>query len=453
MDQEEFDRVAASLAAFHAHFAPLFGRKEAQRRSEQYLRGLLVQQTDRRNAENVAERIAGATPRALQRLLTEAPWPTEPVIDRLQAYVGQRLNTPEGIFVLDESGFPKQGQKSVGVARQYCGTLGKVGNCQLGVFLAYVSARGHALVDKRLYLPPVWTADPARCRAAGVPEDVGDQSLAQLGLAMLRQARTAGHVQGRWVAGDDAYGQVPTLRDALDAEGWQYVLDVPQTTPVFTQPAQTVVPPWSGRGRVPTTPRLAPGAPSPQTVRAVAAGLAPAAWQELTVAEGAQGPRTYQFAARRVGESRDGLPGRACWLVMRRNLDGSEPRSYLSNAPADTPLRTLAQVAAARWVIETEIQTAKGETGLDEYEVRSWAGWHHHITLGLLAAAFLLTLQQDWGEKDAPAHAPASQPRAAGGAAAAHVDAGGAAALAPRHPRAQRAGQTLTHQTSSPQAA
>src|SRR5438552_10275072 len=174
MDQAEFDRVAASFAAFHAEFAPLFGRKEAQRRSEQYLRGLLVQQTDRRNAENVTETIAGATPRALQRLLTEAPWPTEPVIDRLQAYVGARLNTPQGIFVIDESGFPKQGTKSVGVARQYCGTLGKVGkvgNCQLGVFLAYVSGRGHALVDKRLYLPPAWSEDPARCRAAGVPAD------------------------------------------------------------------------------------------------------------------------------------------------------------------------------------------------------------------------------------------------------------------------------------------
>src|SRR5918911_5113044 len=156
MDPAEFDRVAASFATFHAQFAPLFGRTEAQRRSEQYLRGLLVQQTDRRNAENVAEMIAGATPRALQRLLTEAPWPTEPVIEHLQAYVATRLNTLEGLFVLDASGFPKQGTQSVGVARHYCGTLGKVGNCQLGVFLAYVSARGHALVDKRLYLPPAW---------------------------------------------------------------------------------------------------------------------------------------------------------------------------------------------------------------------------------------------------------------------------------------------------------
>jgi SRSO17 transposase len=395
MDQAEFDRVAASFAAFHAEFAPLFGRKEAQRRSEQYVRGLLVQQTDCRNAENVAETIAGATPRALQRLLTEAPWPTEPVIDRLQAYVGARVNTPEGIFVRDESGFPKQGKKSVAVARQYCGTLGKVGNCQVGVFLAYVSARGHALVDKRLYLPPAWTDDPARCRAAGVPAEVGYQCMAELGLAMLRQARAAGHLQGHWVAGDDAYGKVPTLRDALDAEGWRYVLDVPATTLVFTQLAPVVVPPWSGRGRQPTAPRLAPTAPPPQTVATVAASLPPTAWQDLTVAEGAQGPRTYQFVALRVWESRDGLPGRACWLLLRRNLDGTEPRYYLSTAPADTPLLNLAQVAAARWVIETDFETAKGETGLDEYEVRRWAGWHHHLTLALLAGVFLLTMQQE----------------------------------------------------------
>jgi SRSO17 transposase len=453
MEQAEFDRVAASFAAFHAEFAPLFGRKEARRRSEQYVRGLLVQQTDRRNAENVAETITGATPRALQRLLTEAPWPTEPVIDRLQAYLGARLNTPEGIFVLDESGFPKQGRQSVGVARQYCGALGKVGNCQLGVFLAYVSARGQALVDKRLYLPPPWTDDPQRCRAAGVPAGIGAQSMAALGLAMLHQARTAGHLHGSWVTGDDAYGKVPTLRDAVDAEGWRYVLEVPAVTPVFTQPAEVVVPPWSGRGPKPTVPRLAPEAAPPQSAQAVADGVPASAWQELTVAEGAQGPRTYQFVARRVWESRDGLPGRACWLLLRRNLDGSEPRYYLSNAPEDTPLLTLAQVAAARWVIETEFETAKGETGLDEYEVRSWTGWHHHITLALLAAAFLLTVQQDWGEKDAPADPPASQPRAARGAAAAHLDTRRVAPVAQRHAGAQRTGQTLPHQAAPPSAA
>jgi SRSO17 transposase len=185
------------------------------------VRGLLVQQTDRRNAENRAECIEGATARTLQRLLTEAPWADAPVIDQLQVSLGSRLNTADGVFVLDERGFPQQGTHSVGVARQYCGTLGKVGNCQLGVFLAYRSVRGQALVDKRLFLPEEWTNDPARCQAAGVPAGVTYQSKADLGLAMVRQARAAGHLQGCWVAGDDAYGMVPSLRDALDAEEWR----------------------------------------------------------------------------------------------------------------------------------------------------------------------------------------------------------------------------------------
>ncbi len=451
MEQANFERVAASFAAFHAEFAPLFGRVEAQRRGEQYVRGLLVQQTDRRNAENVAEMIVGATPRTLQRLLTEAPWPTEPVIDRLQASVGARLNAPDGVFVIDESGFPKQGTKSVGVARQYCGTLGKVGNCQLGVFLSYASVRGHALVDKRLYLPRAWADDLTRCRAAGVPEgELRYRSKAELALDLLRQARAAGHLTGDWVAGDDAYGMVPTLRDALDAEDWRYVLDVPATTPVFDQLALTEVPPWSGWGGKPTTPRLVPAAPRPRTVEAIATSQPASAWRDLTVAEGAQGPRTYQFTALRIWESRDGLPGRACWLLLRRNLDGSEPRFYLSNAPADTALLTLAQVAAARWTIETEFETAKGETGLDEYEVRGWSGWHHHITLALLAGAFLLTVQQDWGKKDALPHPPASQSGAPRAVAPPHLDAGRVAPVAHRHPRAQRTRQTLTHQTAPP---
>ncbi|MDA8259557.1 MAG: IS701 family transposase [Betaproteobacteria bacterium] len=424
MNLEEFERVAASFAAFHQEFAPLFGRTEARERSEQYLRGLLVQQTDRRNAENLAETIEGATPRSLQRFLTESPWDDGAVIARLQRYVGQRLNQRDGVLVLDDTGFAKQGKKSVGVARQYSGTLGKVGNCQVGVFLAYVSARGHALVDKALYLPPAWTADRPRCRAAGVPEAVGYQSKAELGLALVRRAQQAGHLTATWVTGDSGYGEVPTLRDTLDAEGWCYVLEVPSITPVFTQAAQVAVPAWSGRGRKPTQPQLLAGEPGPQTVQAVAASLAPTEWHELTVAEGAQGPRSHQFAALRVWESRAGLPGRACWLVLRRDLDGSEAKYYLSNAPADTPLLRMAQVGAMRWPVETEFQTEKGETGLDEYEVRTWLGWQHHITMALLAGAFLLSLQLDWGEKAAPDHATADHTGATAIAAATHLDAG-----------------------------
>jgi SRSO17 transposase len=418
-----FEQLAASFAKFHQEFAPLFGRTEARERSEQYLRGLLVQQTDRRNAENLAETIEGATPRSLQRFLTESPWADETLIGRLQRHVGQRLNRPAGVFVLDDTGFAKQGKKSVGVARQYSGTLGKVGNCQIGVFLAYVSAQGHALVDKALYLPRAWTDDRQRCREAGVPEEITYQTKAELGLGLLRRARQAGHLTSEWVTGDAGYGEVPTLRDRLDAEGWRYVLEVPCNTHVFGQTAQVAVPAWSGRGRKPTQPQLVSGEPGPQSVQAVAASLPPAEWHALTVAEGAQGPRIHQFAALRVWESRDGLPGRVCWLVLRRDLDGSEVKYYLSNAPADTPLLRLAQVGAMRWPIETEFQINKGETGLDEYEVRTWLGWQHHITMALLAGAFLLSLQLDWGEKYAPDHPATDHALVATPAAAAHLDA------------------------------
>src|SRR5919202_4075351 len=228
MDQAEFDRVADTFAAFHQHFSPFFGRTEAQRRSEQYLRGLLVQHAERRNAENLAEAIPGATPRALQRFLTEAPWSTDPVITALQRYLAPRLSTPEGVFVIDESGFPKQGSHSVGVAPQYCGTLGKVANCQMGVFLAYVSPCGHALIDARLFLPRVWTDDPERCEQAGEPKNVTYASKAELGLQLLREARKRGHLEGQWVTADEWYGRGSEFRDELDRERWRYVLQAPQ---------------------------------------------------------------------------------------------------------------------------------------------------------------------------------------------------------------------------------
>jgi SRSO17 transposase len=437
MNQAEFDRATDAFWAFHQRFAPLFGRVEAQRRGEQYLRGLLVQQTDRRNAENLAEAVDGATPRALQRLLTEAPWPVEPVIDALHAYLAPRLADPDGVLVLDDTGFAKQGRHSVGVARQYSGTLGKVGNCQVGVFLGYVAPRGHALIDMRLYLPRPWADDQPRRARAGVPAAVTYQSKAELGLALLRAAKARGRLHSRWVTGDEGYGQAPSLRDGLDEGGWWYVLEVPAATPAFAARAATAVPAWSGRGRKPTKPRLVDGAPRPAAARELAAGLPDTAWQELIVAEGAQGPRAYQFAACRIWESRDGLPGRACWLVLRRNPDGTEPKYYLSNAPAHAPLATLGRVGSWRWPIETLFQADKGEAGLDEYEVRGWRGWHHHITLSLLAGAFLLTIQQDWGGKDAPADRAAGQPGAARGAAPPHLDGGRLARLADRHPAPQ----------------
>jgi SRSO17 transposase len=419
VDAEQFEQVHGAFLAFHAEFAPYLGRKQWRQRSQDYLRGLLVQSEERRNAENVSEAVA-VPARALQRVLTDARWDDAAVTAHLQEYLGPRLNHPLAVWAVDESGFPKQGKKSVGVSRQYCGAVGKVANCQMGVFLAHVGPNGRALVDKRLWLPPEWTDDPDRCEAAGVPEAACPyQSKSALALGLLRRAKALGHLQAGWVTGDDAYGASPEFRDGVAAEGWLYMLEVPSNTPLWPVATVWENAPYSGLGR----PKKARPTPGPRReARQRAAALPSHAWQDITVADGAQGPRTYRFASERVRESRDGRPGAAVWLVHRQNLDGTEPRTYFSNAPQETPLATLARVAAARWPIETELETNKSDVGLDEYEVRSWHGWNHHITLCLLASAFLLTLQQEWGEKDAPHHPSADLSRGARDLAARALD-------------------------------
>ena len=290
----------------------------------------------------------------------------------------------------------------MGVARQYCGRLGKVANCQAGMFLAYISPLGRALVDKGLYLPESWTVDQDRCTAAGVPEESRRyRSRTQLALEMVERALERGHLRAGWVAADDAFGVSPSFRQGLASLGMNYVLDVPAGFTVWPVEPEWTVPPYQGRG-APRKPKLKGG--QRRTMSEVADAIPDEAWQEITVAQGSQGPRIYRFSARRMRPTCRRKPGEVHWAVYRRNLDGSEPRYYLSNAPEDTPLETLACVGGSRWRIETEFETEKSDVGLDEYETRTWAGWHHHVALCLLGGAFLLSLQQAWGEKDAPDH-------------------------------------------------
>jgi hypothetical protein len=302
------------------------------------------------------------------------------------------------VGVVDAPGIPKQGPRAAGVARQYCGALGTGATCQVGVFLGSAAARGHALAAAALWLPREWADDPDRCRRAGVPAAViaqGYRSRTEVALALRRRARATGAVVGDGVPAAAAFGAVPDCRDALDAGAWRSVPEGPATPPVFTRPPRT------------RAVRLGPGAaprpvdvpPAARPVRAAAAALPARAGRRLTGAQGAQGPRPYALAARRGWESRAGHPGRRLGLVLRRTPDGSEPKSSLSNAPPQPPLPELARVGACRWSVETEFQHGTGEVGLDEDEVRSWAGWHHHMAMVLLAGAVLLTLEQDWGGK------------------------------------------------------
>ncbi len=413
MDDAMLAEWGAAFTAYHARFARFFRRSEARARSRRYLEGLLAP-VERKNGWQVAEAVGEADPQGIQRLLYEAVWDADAVRDAYQQFVVEQFGDPEAILVLDETGFLKKGEQSVGVQRQYSGTAGKVENCQLGVFLAYVTTEAHLLLDRRLYLPAVWTSDPSRRAAAKVPEAVAFATMPQLALAMLEQA-WAQDVPHAWVTADERYGGDPHFLAALEARNAQYVLAVPSSTRVWG--ADTRVVDVSDRLRV-----LDAAAPTPATVAAVVAGLAPDGWQRLVVGAGSKGPRVDDWAAVRVVASRAGWPGPTLWLLARRSVsDPTAVAYYLAHAAADTTLATLARVAASRWPIEQCFEEAKGEAGLDQYEVRHWHSWHRHITLAMLAHGFVAWQRREAGGKGAADHAADGAPQCAGDSTLARV--------------------------------
>jgi SRSO17 transposase len=398
MTSEELAEWADDFEAFHARFAHLFRRKEPRAQAAKYLRGLLAP-VERKNSWQVAEAMGDSIPDATQRLLYRAQWDADAARDELQRYIIEVFADAEGIGVVDETGFLKKGNCSVGVKRQYSGTAGKVENCQIGTFLSYATPHGYVLLDRRLYLPEEWCDDAQRRAQAKVPEEVVFETKPEQAIAMLEHAWEQG-VPMRWVVGDEVYGDAPALRDTVIQHRRLYLLAVRLHTPVWCERPAVVEPLPSVRGRPRTKVRLAEGAPPATAVEAVVAAWPESRWQRLTVAEGEKGPRTYDWARQRVVESRDGLPGPDAWLLARRSTsDPSDVAYFLSNAPTDTTLLRLAEVAASRYTVEVCIQEAKGETGLDEYEVRHWHSWHRHITLSMMAHAWLTTVRYQAAEK------------------------------------------------------
>ena len=411
--------LVEELRAYHALYAPLFQRQEQRDWSAQYLRGLLLE-LPRKSVEPMVLALLGAdrnAVRGMQQFLSAGPWDDDAILRRHWQEVERDLGDDDGVLTLDGSDFPKQGKESVGVKRQYCGEAGKRANCQAGVFLGYASRQGYTLLDRRLYLPEEWVEEPAyaaRREACGVPEDAVFQTKAQLGMAMIRAVRQAGPLRGRWVACDEGFGRDTALLDGIAGVGLWYYAEVPHDTRVWAERPAMVVPPWPGRGRKPTREQLAADAPAAEEVAQLAAALPATAWSRQLIKEGAKGPITADCAARRVTAVRDGRPGPAVWLILRRNPETGELKTYLSNAPAETPLVTLVRLSGMRWPIERCFEEGKQHLGLGDYEVRSWRGWHHHTTLVILAHFFLVRLQRRWGGKGARAHA-APSPAAGGG--------------------------------------
>jgi SRSO17 transposase len=398
MIAEELDEWGADFEQFCARFAGIFGREEPRAQAIKYLRGLMAS-VPRKNSWQVAEVVGDRIPDAMQRLLYQADWSADAARDRLLAYTVEVFGEEDGIGVVDETGFIKKGAHSVGVKRQYSGTAGKVENCQIGTFLSYAAAKGHVLLDRRVYLPEEWSQDRERREKAKVPTEVVFQTKPEQAMAMLEHAWQAG-VPMRWVTGDEVYGDSTDLRDLIAHRERWYVLAVRTHTPVWTERPAVVEPEVQERGRPRTKARLAEGAPAATTVKEVVARWSERQWQRLAVAEGEKGLITYDWACQRVVESGDGLPGRDAWLLARRSVsDATDIAYYLSNAPVDTPLLKLAQVASRRYTVEQCIEEAKGEVGLDEYEVRYWHSWHRHITLSMMAHTWLASVRYKATEK------------------------------------------------------
>lgn len=386
------------LEAYHALFSPLFARTEQRHWAKKYLEGQLLD-IPRKSIEPMVLALDGPQPnavRAMQQFIGEGAWDDDVMLAQHQRLVDETLGAANGVVIADGSGFPKQGQDSVGVARQYCGALGKVANCQQGVFLGYASAAGYTLTDRRLYLPEKWfgPAYQERWEKCGIPDDTVFQTEPQLAADMLRQLVKRGTLRFRWVTCDEKYGRDPAFLDAVDDLGRWYLAEVPHDTRVWRRRPATAVPPARDRGRRPTRRRLSPGAPAALRVDAVAQRLPRRAWRRYTIKEGAKGPIVAAFAFVRAVAVREGLPGPPVWVVFRRSLEPNpELKVYLSNAPKSISKRELVRVSGLRWPVETALEESKGELGMDHYETRSWRGWHHHMTMTLLAHHFLVRLR------------------------------------------------------------
>jgi SRSO17 transposase len=392
-------RWAADLDTLHRRIAGRFTRSEQRRRSLAYLKALLSP-VERKNGWQLAEQIGEHRPDGVQRLLNGADWDAGAVRDDLRRYVVERLGDTEAVLVVDETGFVKKGDKSVGVQRQYCGTAGRIENCQVGVFLCYASRHGAAFVDRALYLPKDWALNPARRQEAGVPPSVRFLTKPALATQMLERAMTAG-VPFRWVTGDSVYGSDRRLRFFLEQKEQWFVLAVPANELLL----------WGG--------------PSYHRADALTAAAPQDGWQRLSAGEGAKGPRVYDWALVELWRLQLTEQERR-WghhLLARRSVEKpAEVAYYVVFCPREEAvLETLARVAGSRWNIEVCFEAAKGECGLDEYEVRKWDAWHRHVTLSLLAHAFLAAMrahegpegQVGQGEKGAMPLVPSQPFRAA----------------------------------------
>ena len=399
LSMKEVKLFSNELKKYMKLFKPAYTRVEQNQKSLTYLHGLLGN-TTRKNIEQMAlgqkEKV-----RSLQYFVGQSQWETEPVMAIYQGLISKSLGEEDGVMLIDESSVVKQGTASVGVAAQYCGSVGKIANGQVGVYLGYASRKGYSLIEGRLFMPDQWLKkeQTEQRQACGVPEGLEFKTKPEIGLELLKSAIQRGELPFFWVAADALYGDSPAFRDGVAATGKSYFTAIKDTTLIWCSPPKVHVPPWSGHGRHPTRLRLSDKRKHPIPVKELVQKIQKQDWTQALIKEGSKGPIICDFAFLRVTESRGGLPAAELWLIIRRNLDDpSEIKYFFSNAPISTPLNEFVRISGMRWPIETIFEESKGEVGMDHYEMRSWLGWHHHMLLVALAHHFLVRLRIQFQE-------------------------------------------------------
>lgn len=397
------EQLALELSDYYAEYAPLFVRSEQRLWGQLYLRGQLSE-LERKSIEPMVLRERGKDSnavRAVQQFIGEGSWDDDRILEHHQQLVAQDLGEPDGTVILDGSGFPKKGEHSVGVQTQYCGALGKIANCQQGVFLAYASSQGHAFLDRRLYMPKLWfeEAHAHLRKKCGVPPKLKFKTEPKLGLEMITNLCERGTLPFLWVNADEHYGMNTEFLDGVNELGKWYFTEVPVDTMVWHQDVE-ILPAGLGQsgnlkaGRPRLGPRVAREELPPKQVREIGTSLPAKAWKQFTIKEGAKGPITADFAFVRAVSKRGRRPGHEVWVIFRRSIsDPKEIKYFLSNAGEKIAKTDLVHQAGFRWPIETALEEGKSELGMDHYETRTWLGWHHHMTLTFLAHYFLVRLR------------------------------------------------------------
>jgi SRSO17 transposase len=390
------------LQAFHDHFRSCFSRSEPRGHFFNYMVGQFSELA-RKSIEPMALEVAGGNVRGMQRFISDDVWDEDKMRQTYHGLVAAEMGDPEGVLMVDESGFVKKGKESVGVARQYCGTLGKVENCQVGVFAAYASRHGYALVDKRLFMPETWFSEDyaERWHKCQVPEELRFHTKPQLAAEMVKAIRGEGQLPFKYVVADGLYGNSPDFLDAIDAcVGVTALVSIPSDTRCWLQRPATTEKSYKYKGALRLKRVVAPEMSAPLTVAALAQGLPSSRWYRRRVSEGSKGPIEYEFARKRVTLCKDDLPERTVWLVMKRTLGASPTYAFsISNAPESAPLRLFVWLSGIRWAVEQSFEETKTELGMAHYEVRKYLGWHHHMLTSMLAHFFLWHLKLRVGKK------------------------------------------------------